>query len=57
MFLGDNYLRQSELTDAAELASELQVVPKPDLVDLIDLFIRRGVNVLKLQWNDYMGYK
>lgn len=48
---------QKTLKDASELAYLLGVIPKPDLVDLMNLVIGWGLNVLKRMWLDRMGYK
>jgi len=45
------------LRDAAELAYRLGNIPKPDLVDLMNLFIGYGMSVLKRQWLDRVGYR
>lgn len=44
------------LKDTAELAYKLELIPKPDLVDLMNLFIGWGMVVLKKQWLDRVGY-
>lgn len=48
---------KEKLKDAAELAYRLEQISKPDLVDLMDLFIGWGLTVLKQQWLDRMGYR
>lgn len=48
---------RGKLRDAAELAYRLEQIPKPDLVDLMSLFIGWGLTVLKQQWLDRMGYR
>ena len=45
------------LKDAAELAFRMGSIPKPDLVDLMNLFINWGMAVLKRQWLDRVGYR
>lgn len=45
------------LRDAAELAYRMGSIPKPDLVDLMNLFISWGMTVLKKQWLDRTGYR
>ena len=45
------------LKDAAELAYKMGSIPKPDLVDLMNLFITWGMTVLKKQWLDRVGYR
>ena len=49
-------MRQT-LRDCAELAYKLGDIPKPDLVDLMNLFIGWGMAVLKKKWLDRVGYK
>jgi len=48
---------QPVLKGAAELAHEMGDIAKPDLVDLINLFIGWGLSVQKKKWLDHMGYK
>ena len=48
---------QPVLKGAAELAYETGDIAKPDLVDLINLFIGWGLSVQKKKWLDQMGYK
>jgi hypothetical protein len=48
---------RQKLKDCAELAYRLEDIPKPDLVDLMNLFIGWGMEVLKKKWLDCMGYK
>jgi len=45
------------LKDSAELAFKLGVISKPDLVDLMNLFIGYGLQVLKGKWLDHTGYR
>ena len=45
------------LKDAAEIAYRLGDIEKPDLVDLMNLFINWGMSILKRKWLDRMGYK
>lgn len=51
-----NEMRE-KLKDAADLAYKLGVIAKPDLVDLMNLFIGWGMTVLKRQWLDRIGYR
>lgn len=48
---------RAKLKDAAELANKLGFIPKPDLVDLMNLWIHWGLEILKKQWLDRVGYK
>ena len=48
---------QPVLRDAAELAHKMGDIPKPDLVDLINLFIGWGLSIQKKKWLDRMGYR
>lgn len=45
------------LKDSAELAFKLGDIPKPDLVDLMNLFIGYGLQILKQKWLDRSGYR
>lgn len=47
---------RGQLKDAAELAFEMGRIPKPALVDLMNLFIGWGMTVLKQQWQERKGY-
>ncbi len=49
-------MRQT-LRDCAELAHKMGDIPKPDLVDLMNLFIGWGMEVLKKKWLDQVGYR
>lgn len=49
-------MRQT-LKDSAELAYRLGDITKPDLRDLMNLFINWGLEVLKQKWLDRVGYK
>jgi hypothetical protein len=40
----------------AELAQKLEIIPKADLVDLMNIFIIWGFTILKQKWLDRMGY-
>ncbi len=44
------------LKDGAELGLHLVNIFKPDLVDLLNLFIGRGLSIQKKKWLDRMGY-
>ncbi len=48
---------RSTLKDAAELAYKMGDIPKPDLVDLMNLFIGWGLAILKKKWLDRVGYR
>jgi len=48
---------QPVLKDAADLAYRMEDIPKPDLVDLINLFIGWGLSIQKKKWLDRMGYR
>ena len=45
------------LKDSAELAFKLGDIPKPGLVDLMNLFIGWGLHILKQKWLDRTGYR
>lgn len=47
---------RSILRDSAELAFKLGDIPKPDLVDLMNLFIGWGLQIQKQKWLDRVGY-
>jgi len=44
------------LGDSAELAYKMGDIPKPDLVDLMNLFIGWGLAIQKKKWLDRVGY-
>jgi len=48
---------QPVLKDAADLAYKMGDIPKPDLTNLINLFIAWGLSVQKKKWLDRMGYR
>ena len=48
---------RSILRDSAELAFKLGDIPKPDLVDLMNLFIGWGLEIQKQKWLDRVGYR
>ena len=45
------------LKDAAELAYQMGSIPKPDLVNLMNLFIGWGMAILKQKWLERSGYR
>ncbi|MBA7593440.1 hypothetical protein ES703_00360 [subsurface metagenome] len=45
------------LKDSAELAYKLGDTPKPDLVDLMNLFIGWGLQIQKQKWLERVGYR
>ena len=45
------------LKDSAELAFKLGDIAKPDLVDLMNLFIGWGLQIQKQKWLDRVGYR
>jgi len=47
---------QPKLRDAVELAYRMGDIPKPDLVDLMNLYISWGMSIQKKKWLDRMGY-
>ncbi|GAI35598.1 unnamed protein product [marine sediment metagenome] len=48
---------RSILRDSAELAFKLGDISKPDLVDLMNLFISWGLQIQKQKWLDRSGYR
>ena len=48
---------RQKLKDCAELACKMGDIPKPDLVDLMNLFISWGMAIQKKKWLDRVGYK
>ena len=48
---------REKLRDASELAYRLDAIPKPELVELMNLFIAWRMTVLKRQWLDRSGYR
>lgn len=48
---------QEQLKELALIAYRLGKITKPDLVDLMNLFIGWGFHVLKQTWLDRMGYR
>ena len=49
-------MRQT-LRDCAELAYKMGDIPKPNMVDLMNLFIGWGMSIQKKKWLDRVGYK
>lgn len=47
---------RSVLKDAAQLAHKMGDIPKPELVDLMNLFIGWGLTIQKKKWLDRVGY-
>ena len=45
------------LKTSAELAFKLGDIPKPDLVDLMNLFIGWGLQIQKGKWLERTGYR
>lgn len=45
------------LKDAAQLAFKMGDIPKPELVDLMNLFIGWGLTIQKKKWLDRVGYR
>ncbi len=45
------------LRDAAQLAHKMGDIPKPELVDLMNLFIGWGLAIQKKKWLDRVGYR
>jgi hypothetical protein len=48
---------RQKLKDCAELAYKMGDIPKPDLVNLMNLFINRGMAIQKKKWLDRAGYR
>jgi len=48
---------QPVLKDAADIAYKMGDIPKPDLVNLMNLFIVWGLSIQKKKWLDCMGYR
>jgi len=48
---------RQKLRDCAELAYKMGDIPKPDLVDLMNLFISWGMAIQKKKWLDRVGYR
>jgi len=45
------------LRDAAQLAHKMGDIPKPERVDLMNLFIGWGLTIKKKKWLDRVGYR
>jgi len=45
------------LRDSAKLAHKMGDIPKPELVDLMNLFIGWGLTIQKKKWLDRAGYR
>jgi len=45
------------LTESAQLGYALGDIPKPNLVNLMNLFIGWGLAIQKKKWLDRMGYR
>lgn len=48
---------RQKLKDCAELAYKMGDIPKPDLVNLMNLFIGWGMAIQKKKWLDRVGYR
>lgn len=48
---------QGLLKNAAEMACKLGDMPKPELANLMNLFITWGLNIQKQKWLNRMGYR
>lgn len=48
---------QQTLKDAADLASRLGLIEKPELKDLMNFFINYGMAILKKTWLERAGYR
>lgn len=48
---------REKLETASQLAFKLGDIPKGNLVNLMDLFINWGMEILKKKWLDRVGYK
>lgn len=48
---------RSTLRDSALLAFKMGDIPKPDLVNLMNLFINWGLTIQKKKWLDRVGYR
>jgi len=44
------------LNGASELTYKMGDTPRPDLVDLMNLFINWGMNILKIKWLESIDY-
>ena len=48
---------RQKLRDCTVLAFEMGDIPKPDLVDLMNLYIEWGMAIQKKKWMDRIGYQ
>ena len=48
---------RSVLRDSAELAYKIGDILKPDLIDMMNLFIGWGLTIQKRKWLDRVGYR
>ena len=48
---------RSVLKTSAQLAHKMGDIPKPELVDLMNLFIGWGLTIQKKKWLDRVGYR
>ena len=48
---------RQRLKDCAELAYKMGDIPKPDLVNLMNLYINWGMAIQKKKWLDKVGYR
>lgn len=48
---------QPKLKEAADLAFKMGDIPKPDLTNLMNLYIGWGLSIQKKRWLDRMGYR
>ena len=48
---------RQKLKDLSDLAYKMEMISKPDLIDLMNLFISWGFAILKKQWLEKVGYK
>lgn len=48
---------QDYLKYSAQLAFKMGDIPKPDLVNLVNLFINWGLSIQKRKWLDKIGYR
>jgi len=46
-----------KLKDATTVAYRLELIPKPQLAQLMSLFIAWGLAILKQRWLDRVGYR
>jgi hypothetical protein len=48
---------KQKLQDATELAYKLELIEKPSLTNLMNLFTLWGMELLKRKWYERMGYR